>query len=191
MNQTANYQLSQWEATDRILMSDFNSDNAKIDAALKDHDTALAGKAGAADVAALESSVAALQSKAGLQHIATLTIPGGGTEATVGLADVDWGSWKAVHLVAYLPGERGQSVGVYLNGEEDSYLGGTSGSGTILVSLWPMYHPELPVTGFSNSEPFPAAASAYSDITHLLVQIGVGADRPLPSGGKIEVYGEK
>ena len=171
-------------------MSDFNSDNAKIDAALKDHDTALAGKADAADVAALDSSVAALQSKAGLQHIATLTIPGGETEATLSLADVDWGSWKAVHLVAYLPGERGQSVGVYLNGEEDSYLGGTSGSGTILVSLWPMYHPELPVTGFSNSEPFPAAASAYSDITHLLVQIGVGADRPLSAGGKIEVYGE-
>ena len=34
MNQTTNYQLNQWEATDRILMSDFNSDNAKIDAAL-------------------------------------------------------------------------------------------------------------------------------------------------------------
>ena len=35
MNQTANYQLSQWETTDRILMADFNSDNAKIDGALK------------------------------------------------------------------------------------------------------------------------------------------------------------
>ena len=35
MNQTTNYQLSQWESTDRILMSDFNGDNAKIDAALK------------------------------------------------------------------------------------------------------------------------------------------------------------
>ena len=34
MNQTQNYQLSQWESTDRILMSDFNSDNSKIDAAL-------------------------------------------------------------------------------------------------------------------------------------------------------------
>lgn len=34
MNQTANYQLCQWEATDRILMEDFNSDNSKIDAAL-------------------------------------------------------------------------------------------------------------------------------------------------------------
>ena len=34
MNHTTNYQLSQWESTDRILMSDFNSDNAKLDAAL-------------------------------------------------------------------------------------------------------------------------------------------------------------
>ena len=35
MNHTTNYQLSQWESTDRILMSDFNDDNAKLDAALK------------------------------------------------------------------------------------------------------------------------------------------------------------
>ena len=35
MNQTANYQLNQWEKPDRILMEDFNADNAKIDAALK------------------------------------------------------------------------------------------------------------------------------------------------------------
>ena len=39
LNQTANYGLSQWEATDRILMEDFNSDNSKIDAALTGLDT--------------------------------------------------------------------------------------------------------------------------------------------------------
>ena len=51
LNQTQNYQLSQWESTDRILMSDFNSDNAKLDAALgtlaqtvTGHTTALAQK---------------------------------------------------------------------------------------------------------------------------------------------------
>ena len=37
LNTTANYQLSQWEGTDRILMEDFNHDNQKIDAALKAH----------------------------------------------------------------------------------------------------------------------------------------------------------
>ena len=34
LNQTANYGLSQWDPTDRILMEDFNTDNSKIDAAL-------------------------------------------------------------------------------------------------------------------------------------------------------------
>ena len=50
MNKTANFQLTQWEKTDRIQMEDFNSDNAKIDAALKSNadkaaalQTALAG----------------------------------------------------------------------------------------------------------------------------------------------------
>ncbi|MCI8678067.1 MAG: hypothetical protein HFF46_06995 [Lawsonibacter sp.] len=33
-NHTPNYQLSQWERSDRIQMEDFNADNAKIDAAL-------------------------------------------------------------------------------------------------------------------------------------------------------------
>ena len=35
MNATPNYQLNQWEAEDRVLRTDFNADNAKIDAALK------------------------------------------------------------------------------------------------------------------------------------------------------------
>lgn len=35
MTETSNYQLNQWEKTDRILMEDFNADNAKVDAALK------------------------------------------------------------------------------------------------------------------------------------------------------------
>lgn len=50
MQKTANYQLNQWVKSDRIQMEDFNSDNAKIDAALKSNadgvaalQTALAG----------------------------------------------------------------------------------------------------------------------------------------------------
>ena len=34
MQQTANYQLNQWDGEDRIMRVDFNSDNAKIEAAL-------------------------------------------------------------------------------------------------------------------------------------------------------------
>lgn len=35
MNTTTNYQLSQWEPSDRVMRTDFNDNNAKIDAALK------------------------------------------------------------------------------------------------------------------------------------------------------------
>ena len=34
MKQTSHFQLNQYEASDRILHGDFNSDNQKIDAAL-------------------------------------------------------------------------------------------------------------------------------------------------------------
>lgn len=34
-NYTANYHLNQWERSDKVLMEDFNTDNAKIDAAIK------------------------------------------------------------------------------------------------------------------------------------------------------------
>ena len=34
MTKTTNYQLNQWEKSDRIMMDDFNADNQKIDAAL-------------------------------------------------------------------------------------------------------------------------------------------------------------
>ena len=35
MEQTNNYGLNQWDQQDRILMEDFNTDNAKIEAALQ------------------------------------------------------------------------------------------------------------------------------------------------------------
>ena len=44
MNQTPNYQLNQWDKSDRIMMEDFNADNAKIEAALSET-MALAQKA--------------------------------------------------------------------------------------------------------------------------------------------------
>lgn len=40
-NHTANYQLNQWEATDQVLRTDFNEDNAKVDSALKGLSTSI------------------------------------------------------------------------------------------------------------------------------------------------------
>ena len=43
MNQTPNYQLNQWDKTDRIRMEEFNADNAKIEAALASHSQSISG----------------------------------------------------------------------------------------------------------------------------------------------------
>ena len=49
MTKTTNYQLNQWAKSDRVMMDDFNADNAKIDAALKANaDTAAAASAAVA-----------------------------------------------------------------------------------------------------------------------------------------------
>lgn len=55
--QTGNYNLSQWAGADRILLADFNSDNAKIDTALKALADAVAAKADGADVERLAGVV--------------------------------------------------------------------------------------------------------------------------------------
>lgn len=65
-NQTPNYQLSQWERDDKIQMEDFNSDNAKIDAALK---------AQAATCASMQT----LLNKKGNCSVGTFTYQGTGT----------------------------------------------------------------------------------------------------------------
>lgn len=89
MKQTANYKLSQWEGTDRILMEDFNGDNAKIEAALKAqadtlaaHGTSLdAMKTHAATLSSHTSSLAALNtavSKRGNCQVQFITYQGTG-----------------------------------------------------------------------------------------------------------------
>ena len=52
---TEHYELNQWLATDQVLRTDFNADNAKIDAALNTLDS---GKADTTDLDALSATVA-------------------------------------------------------------------------------------------------------------------------------------
>ena len=51
LNSTGNFQLNQWDPEDRILRTDFNEDNAKLDAALKSQAEALAAETAAREQA--------------------------------------------------------------------------------------------------------------------------------------------
>jgi len=55
-NHTQNYGLCQWEASDKVLRTDFNADNAKIDAAIG---AALSTAAQKADQSALDAEISA------------------------------------------------------------------------------------------------------------------------------------
>ena len=64
MQKTTNYQLCQWDGEDRILRTDFNEDNAKIDAALKQQansiatiNSTLSGKASTSTVNSLTNKL--------------------------------------------------------------------------------------------------------------------------------------
>lgn len=70
MNKTEKYQLNQWELTDRIQMEDFNSDNAKIDAALAEQAAVLETKASQSELAAARQWVKIAEVTA-----ASVTIP--------------------------------------------------------------------------------------------------------------------
>lgn len=86
-NYTENYGLCQWEATDQVLRTDFNSDNSKIDEALKSHTNSIfslssqmSGKASANTVSSLSSQM----SKKGNCEIFHTTYTGnGGTSKTL------------------------------------------------------------------------------------------------------------
>ena len=74
MNYTKNYQLNQWEASDRVLREDFNSDNRKIDAA-----------------------IAACRAR-DPQLLKSLTISNDTSQIDIDVSDIDFDRWHTVLL---------------------------------------------------------------------------------------------
>lgn len=75
MTKTEHYHLNQWEPADRVLMTDFNEDNRKIDEALGAIQTQVAAKASQAELSALTVQLA----KKGNCRIETGSYTGTGT----------------------------------------------------------------------------------------------------------------
>ena len=73
-NHTANYELSQWLSTDQVLRTDFNADNVKLDAALKDLGDQVVQKASQSAVDTLTTAVSQKAEQSALTA-AVSTIP--------------------------------------------------------------------------------------------------------------------
>ena len=73
-NHTTNYQLCQWQADDQVKRTDFNEDNAKIDAALNDlSDGLAAAREEKADQSALDALSQTVAQKAEQSVVSTLS----------------------------------------------------------------------------------------------------------------------
>ena len=104
MLQTTNYQLNQWDPEDRILRTDFNSDNQKIDAALKSQADALAN-----------TSIFTPIKEVVLNEISR--------NLQITLEDVDWNQWHFVVMDAMLLTEDDGSATVRNSLTTDTYFG--------------------------------------------------------------------
>ena len=142
-NQTENYDLNQWLSTDQVQRTDFNADNAKLDAAL-------AGKAEAETVSALQTAVAAKAEQtavdalsaqvAALPRIAAGTYVGTGTSDSSGPCRLDFTDFlgRPPQLVVVRP-QAGMGDGlVLLQGMTESMdaLSGNYGSGSNNTVSW-------------------------------------------------------
>ena len=133
-NRTSNYNLNQWVKSDRVLMSEFNADNAKIDAALKAQDTAIAGKASASALSALQSTVsqhtAALAGKGNCQIYVTSYTGAGECEE----ANANSLTFPAAPEVVYIG--KGSSWLTLRQGDTFAYTMGQTGGIGPVTAAW-------------------------------------------------------
>ena len=131
---TEHYELNQWLATDQVLRTDFNADNAKIDAALNSLAGQVAGKADAAGLDALSGTVAghtAQLTQKGNCQIWTTTYTGTGQ---TGSAHRNQIAFPTVPTMAFVFNTTGDILPLIPGMTGTIYH--TSGSGSRLNVVW-------------------------------------------------------
>ena len=142
-NHTINYALNQWEGTDKVLRTEFNADNAKIDAALKANADAIAAEAAAREAAgdAMASALAAKgncaiytasytgNGQCGADHPNSLTFPARPKLAVL----------YNKNIIAFLLPETGNMIVVYAGGVATGTILDTGDPGTL---SWYSGHPD-------------------------------------------------
>ena len=187
MKQTSHYQLNQYEASDCILHGDFNSDNQKIDTALKSNADAVA-----AETAAREAADTALGKKAGLQLIQTLTLATGSDYASAEI-NIDWSQWAEVYVVFQLEYKGSmKSYNLYFLPNDD-YLVRTAYSTHVGAVFHPLFNENLYIEGTTFSGSAITAGTLYKDITGIGLSLTASSGKTavISSGTTVNIYGRK
>lgn len=172
MKQTQTYQLNQWEPADRILMEDFNADNAKLDAAL-------AEKLGRARI------------------IKTMALPSAST-FDLDLTDIDWNKWGLIgfslDLLTMGSGTpsavycqvktSGSGVTEYCSSAKNGYIVHSTYM-PLFVGLLPLHDSSRRVESLylGSSSGIGFAACTFADLTGLRVGGGFSASQTLTLWG--------
>lgn len=205
MNKTPNYNLSQWDMTDRIEMKDFNADNAAVEAALtalaaKDADLAgeLAKKALASD---LKSQISDLSSsKLQLDTLLDTSFTASGSSYSIPLTGlgrciIAMAVFSSVSLPdRSLPYINSATTSYHHLLGEDSYSSGLSpllkGHANYYV-FFPMKQSTELIHGISfayRTFGFFYGAAQYGSLTNLTIRPPSGTSS-LSGGAKLQVYG--
>lgn len=157
-NHTPNYNLCQWEDADQVLRSDFNQDNAKIDAALK-----------------------------GIGQIHTFERAYHSNAYSFDLEDIDWTQWILVGVTLYVPYNTNTNsfmacVVDSFSGRAKAFCSGDSvnfahmGNTSSVLILTPFHDPEREVCGVyvGPQSGIGFAECKYSDIKYLNLGGGGG-----------------
>ena len=191
-NKTTHYQLNQWEAEDKVLRTEFNEDNQKIDGALAGLNERLGelDQAMLQDKAALEEAKSAWTDKTTVHLLKTETLAVGGDNFKFSLSGIAWDNWRLIHLIIEPKVKDSQGASLYLDGGKQ--LLSMVGYGRTHIILYPWYHGGWPFRGFYLSGGFgyfedPLSFQAATGLT----MIKSFPDYPLLAGCKITMYGEK
>ena len=110
-NHTTNYDLNQWEGTDKVLRTEFNADNAKIDAALKANADAIA-----AEAAAREAADTALAAGNCFVKLLDLTLEAATQEWNIDMSGIDLSQYQKLLIYPRLKSGSNQPAKLQFNG---------------------------------------------------------------------------
>ena len=210
MQQTTNYHLNQWAPEDRILRTNFNSDNAKVDTAIKAVETAAA-----AAIAAVAASVEAAPYKKLLE----VTTTAAAVQIDLDVSGIDFTQYQEVIL--YLdPAVGGTAYGseYRCNNISSGYVWGSQTAGRIAIAsvgshfdrggpiiAVHLFFPANCIAAFVRNAYFQQETSFYSDPTPqpgalpgltaaALTSINILSNQKallFAAGAKIRLYGVK
>ena len=169
-NQTTNYQLNQWEPTDQVLRTDFNADNAKIDATL-----AVLGHAQVLDAVTLAQA----------NNSFGFDISGiDWTACQMLLISVDVPENSITRIMPWVCNLNQNTVSGHGSGSSSNFL--RFGPASFLIALLPFRQPQQNVLGIVIGDP---AGVGFGECTYAeLTSLDFASSTPYPANTKATLW---